>query len=178
MDVPKIGINKILYTTDLSESGRHAFVYAASMAHQYGAELTVFHVVKQEAEPHKSLSTFMSDELWESLKKQDLETALETLLDRRRDDTYIKKCIGDFCEDVKTAGPDNPYVEYSIAVELGHPVEKIIEFADKGGYDCVVMASHGHSSFKGAMLGNTVRRVLKRLKQPVLIVRVPDSTEE
>lgn len=24
MDVPKIGINKILYTTDLSESGRHA----------------------------------------------------------------------------------------------------------------------------------------------------------
>lgn len=177
MDVPKIGFNKILYTTDLSESGRHAFAYAASMAHQYGAELTVFHVVQQEPEKHRSLTTFMSDELWERLKKENLETAIETLLERRRDDTYIKQCIGDFCEGVQSAGPDNPYVEYSIAVASGHPVEKILEYADKGGYDCIVMASHGHSSFKDAMLGNTVRRVLKRAKQPVLVVRVPDNEE-
>ena len=175
MDVPKIGINKILYTTDLSESGRHAFAYAASLAHQYGAELTVYHVVHQDSEPHKSLSTFMSDELWESLKKQNLETAMETLLERRRDDTYIKQCIGEFCEGVQSAGPANPYVEYTVAVDLGHPVEKILEFADKEGYDCIVMASHGHSTFQGAMLGNTVRRVLRRAKQPVLVVRVPES---
>lgn len=177
MDVPKIKINKILYTTDLSESGRHAFAYAASLAHQYGAELTVYHVVHQDPEPHKSLSTFMSDELWESLKKQNLETAMETLLERRRDDTYIKQCIGEFCEGVQSAGPDNPYVEYTVAVDLGHPVEKILEFADKEGYDCIVMASHGHSTFQDAMLGNTVRRVLRRAKQPVLVVRVPESQE-
>ena len=177
MDVPKIGFNKILYTTDLSESGRHAFAYAASLAHQYDADLTVFHVVQQDPEPHKSLSTFMSDELWESLKKQNLENALETLLERRRDDTYIKQCIGEFCEDVQSAGPDNPYVKYSIAVESGHPVEKILEFAEKEGYDCIVMASHGHSSFQDAMLGNNVRRVLKRAKLPVLVIRVPESEE-
>lgn len=177
MDVPKVGIHKILYTTDLSESGRHAFAYAASLAHQYGAELTVYHVVQQDAEPHKSLSTFMSDELWESLKKQNLETAMETLLERRRDDTYIKQCIGEFCEGVQSAGPDNPYVEYNVAVDLGHPVEKILEFADKEGYDCIVMASHGHSTFQDAMLGNTVRRVLRRAMQPVLVVRVPENKE-
>lgn len=175
MDVPKIGIKKILYTTDLSESGRYAFAYAASLSHQYGAELTVYHVVHQDPEQHRSLSTFMSDELWEKLKKEDLETAMETLLERRRDDTLIKQQVGEFCENIQNAGPDNPYVVYDIVVEMGHPVEKIIEYAEGEGYDCIVMASHGHSTFQDAMLGNTVRRVLKRAKQPVLVVRVPEK---
>ena len=44
--IPKIEYKKILYTTDLSESGRYAFPHAASMARCSGAELVVLHVVE------------------------------------------------------------------------------------------------------------------------------------
>ncbi len=176
MDVPKINIQKILYTTDLSESGRHAFAYAASMAKQYQADLTVMHVVPAESEMDKRLIGYMPEELWEQLKKQSLQEARETLLGRKRDDAYIKKCVGDFCEEIQEAGPKEAYISYTVAVELGHPVEKIIKFAGDGGYDLIVMGSHGHSTFEDAMIGNTVRRVLRRAAIPVMVIRVPKDS--
>lgn len=173
MDIPRISIKKILYPTDLSESGRQAFAYAASLTRQYEAELTVFHVVKADPELNKSLIGYIPDELWETIKKQSLEEARETLLHRKRDDAFIKKCIGDFCDDILAAGPEESYVSYDIALDMGHPVEKIIDFADKGKYDLIVMASHGHSLLEDAVLGTTVRRVLRRAQVPVLVVRTP-----
>ena len=37
MTLANIQIKKILYATDLSESARHAFSYAVSLANMYGA---------------------------------------------------------------------------------------------------------------------------------------------
>ena len=173
MDLPKIAIKNILYTTDLSESGRYAFTYALSLAHVYKADLTVLHVVKSEPELDRSLIGYIPDELWDSLKKESLEDARETLLGRKRDDTFIKKCIGKFCEEIQAEIPRDAYVGYNIALELGHPVEKIIDFAGNEGCDIIVMASHGRSTLEDAMLGNTVRRVLRRATVPVMVVRVP-----
>lgn len=178
MDVPKISIKNILYTTDLSESGRYAFAYALSLAHLYKSDLTVLHVVKSEPELDRSLIGYISDELWENLKKESLEAARETLLGRKRDDTFIKKCIGKFCEEIQAEIPKDAYVGYNIALELGHPVEKIIEFASDEGCDLIVMASHGHSILEDAMLGNTVRRVLRRATVPVMVVRLPKGDGE
>ncbi|MEN8188500.1 MAG: universal stress protein [Thermodesulfobacteriota bacterium] len=175
MDVPKIAIKNILHTTDLSEAGRHAFAYAASLAHQYNAELTVLHVVRSAPDLDRSLIGYIPDEMWEDMKKQSLEEARQTLLTRKRDDTFIKKCVGKFCEEIQAGRPDDAFVSYDIAVELGHPVEKIIEFAASSGSDMIVMASHGHSTLEDAMLGNTVRRVLRRSPVPVMVVRLPKS---
>lgn len=177
MEVPKISIQKILYTTDLSESGRHAFAHAASLANKYKADLTVLHVVKLDRELSRSLIGYIPDELWDNLKKQSLEEARKALLERRRDDAFIKQCIGDFCEEIQANGPKEAYIRYNVAVELGHPVEKILEYAQIGKYDMIVMASHGHSTLEDAMLGNTVRRVLRRASIPVLVVRVPDENK-
>jgi len=44
MIVPQI--KKILYATDLSENARYAFAYAASLANQYGAGVTILHVLE------------------------------------------------------------------------------------------------------------------------------------
>ncbi len=121
----------------------------------------------------KSLLGYIPDELWEEIKKQSLEEAQTALLERKRDDAFIKKCVDDYCDQILSAGPEDSYISYDIALKLGHPVEKIIEFADQGNYDFIVMASHGHSALEDAMLGNTVRRVLRRAKVPVLVVRTP-----
>ena len=64
VEVPKVTIKKILYVTDLSETGRHAFSYAASLAHTYGAALTVLHVLDEGPDLDKRLEGYITEHMW------------------------------------------------------------------------------------------------------------------
>lgn len=176
MEVPKIAIRKILYPTDLSETGRHAFAYAASLANRYGAELTVFHVLEEGPELDPRLAGYISEELWEEIKQRDLREATEILVRRRRDDAAIRSTVSDFCEAAQLGVPEEAYVTYDIDVTFGHPVPEIVRKARQGGYDLIVMGSHGHGTLVEAMafmIGDTVRDVLRRSPVPVVVVPLP-----
>jgi nucleotide-binding universal stress UspA family protein len=67
-----------------------------------------------------------------------------------------------------------PYVTYDVVVETGDPAEKIVEKAHGEGYDLVVIAKHGHGVIHGGLIGDTVRRVMRRCNLPVLVVPVPE----
>ena len=47
----------------------------------------------------------------------------------------------------------------------------IVEAADAGGADLIVMGSHGRSGFEKLVLGSVAQRVLSHARQPVLVVR-------
>jgi len=165
--VPKIEYKKILYTTDLSESGRYAFQHAASLSSCYGAEITVIHVVEGGPELDRRLLGYVDEKLWSEIKKRNLEEAKDILIKRKRDNAAILECVGQFCEEMQAD------VKYGIMVKMGDPVAAIIKEAEKGKYDLIVMGSHGQGSIKSAVMGNTVKSVIKRSKVPVLVVRVP-----
>jgi len=62
-------IKKILFTTDLSQQTRHAFNYAAGLAHQYGATLTILYVMEDlSGSQNAHLKAFIGSERWEELK--------------------------------------------------------------------------------------------------------------
>ncbi|UCH45383.1 MAG: universal stress protein, partial [Nitrospiraceae bacterium] len=73
--IPKVEYKRILYTTDLSESGRHAFHHAASLTNCYGADLTVIHVVEGGPELDKRLFSYVDEKLWEEIKTRNLQEA-------------------------------------------------------------------------------------------------------
>jgi len=171
--LPKVGFDKVLYITDLSDSGRTAFPYAASIAHKYGAEITVLHVVEAH-DFEKYLVGYISEPLWDQLKDRSLQEARQMLLDRKREDTAIKDSVDAMCRQSQ----DHPYVTYDLVVEMGDPVDKILEKAHGENYDLVVMGKHGHGAMKGALMGDTCQRVVRRCQKPVLIVEVPDDKQE
>lgn len=174
--LPKIGFERILYITDLSDSGRPAFPYAASLAHKYGAALTVFHVVETH-DFEKYLVGYINETLWEEIRNRNLHEARQLLVDRKRDDTAIKSSVdGIFRESM--ADLEHPYVTYDVAIDLGDPVERILAKANKGDYDLLIMAKHGHGAFKGALMGDTCQRVVHRCRKPVLVVEVPPKNED
>ena len=173
MEVPEILFKKILYTTVLSEAGRFAFAHAASLSHQYNADLTVFHVIDDQPDLDRHLAGYMNEELWDEIKQRNLAEARQILIDRKRDNAAIKECIQKYCEIIQKANTDHPYVSYDIVVGMGNPVEQILLQAEKGGYDLIVMSNLGHSTLKDAVMGSTVLRVLRRSKVPVLVVRLP-----
>jgi nucleotide-binding universal stress UspA family protein len=171
--LPKIEFKKILYTTDLSESGRHAFPYAASVAQRYNAELTVFHVVETR-DFEKYLVGYISEDFWKELKTRDLEEARQILLSRKRDDVEIKDIVHHFCDESLSPDPDKSVLSYRVMVETGEPVEKILQEAHSGDYDLVVISKRGNrSSVKDAIIGNTTRRVIRRCNVPVMVVQLP-----
>jgi nucleotide-binding universal stress UspA family protein len=175
--VPKIEYKKILYTTDLSESGRYAFHHAASLTNHYKADLTVFHVVEGGPELDKRLFSYVDEKLWEEIKTRNLEEARGILIKRRRDNAAIKECVGQFCESVQGNIPEEPDVSYNVVVRMGDPVSLIIEEAEAGNFDVIVMGFHGHGPVRTAMMGDTVLRVVKQSRIAVLVVRVPENDD-
>lgn len=174
--IPRVAYRKILYATDLSEAGRSAFPHAASIAHSYDAELTVFHVVESK-DFEKYLIGYISEELWDQIKTRDLEQARQLLVHRKRDDAAIRSSVDQFCKDSVAEHHDEPYVTYDVVVETGDPADKIVEKAHQEGYDLVVIAKRGHGVIHGGLIGDTVRRVTRRCNVPVLVVPVPRKEE-
>ena len=177
--VPRVEYKKILYATDLSETGRFAFPYAASIAHRYNSELTVFHVV-ETVEFEKYVVGYISEDLWDEIKTRNLDEAREMLTKRKRDDTSIQDAVDQLCQESLPQGENQPYVTYKVVVKSGDPVEKIVKEAHRGDYDLVVIGEHGKSVIRDALkrkVGSTAWRVLHRCKVPVLVVRVPPRND-
>ena len=63
----------------------------------------------------------------------------------------------------------------AISVEVkclrGHPAQQIVECADKGAFDLVVLGNRGHHGFFSRLLGGTADRVSVHAKCDVLIVK-------
>jgi len=175
-ETPRIVFKKILYLTDLSESGRRAFPYAANIAHAYGAELTVFHVVESH-DFEKYLVGYISEPLWDEIKQGSLKEARAILIKRKRDDTKIRESIDAHCQDAMP-GDGGCYVSYDVDVEFGDPVDRVLEKAEDEGYDLIVVSRHGHGVLKGALIGDTAQRIVRRCTKPVLVVEVPPKEDE
>jgi nucleotide-binding universal stress UspA family protein len=170
--LPRIDYKKILYVTDLSEEGRLAFPHAASIAHSYNAELTVFHVVESR-EFEKFLQGYINEELWDEIRNRNVEEAREILVKRKRGDTSIKNDIQQLCEETMESSETSPYVTYDIAVEIGEPSDRIIEKANTGGYDLVVIGKRGQGILRGGLMGDTARRVIRHCNVPVIVIPIP-----
>jgi nucleotide-binding universal stress UspA family protein len=58
-----------------------------------------------------------------------------------------------------------------VLVLEGDPARTIAQHAEGGGYDLLVMGSHGHGALAGLILGSVAMRVLAQCRTPVLLIR-------
>ncbi|MBL0421330.1 universal stress protein [Ramlibacter sp. AW1] len=76
------------------------------------------------------------------------------------------KVIDPVVERLTTAG-----LRASGTYKPGSIGETIAEFAEKGGYDLIIMGSHGHGALGRLVMGSVANRVLAHCTVPVLLVR-------
>ncbi|PGZ46234.1 universal stress protein [Bacillus anthracis] len=62
-------------------------------------------------------------------------------------------------------------VSYEIKVLHGEPGPTIVDYANKGSFDLVVLGSRGLNALQEMVLGSVSHKVAKRVKYPVLIVK-------
>jgi nucleotide-binding universal stress UspA family protein len=159
-------INKILYTTDLSQNARYAFGYAASLANRYDAGITIFHVLEDISPTADSLvMNIIGKDKWQEIRSRNEKEVLDT----------IKSRLTKFCDDVQSELPACPFITDKIIVKIGNPVDEILQEVENNGYDIVVMGAHGQGVLADALMGSVSRRVVRRSKTPVLVVRLPEE---
>lgn len=57
------------------------------------------------------------------------------------------------------------------AWKMGPPGDTIAEFARTGGYDLILMGSHGHGALARLVMGSVTTQVLAQCIVPVLLIR-------
>lgn len=170
-----INIKKILYATDLSDNARYVFAYAVSLAVKYSASITMLHVVHEvPGLADRSVVGYIDADRWEQIKKRHLEDARQALIGKRKEHLAIKEVLEQFAEKIRSTAEASTFSFDEVIVEIGNPVELILEVAENRNCDIIVMGKTGQGLIEGALMGSTATRVVRRSKKPVLVIRNPD----
>ena len=54
---------------------------------------------------------------------------------------------------------------------IGHPVQKLVDYAKEQGIDLIVMATHGRSGIEHALLGGTTEKMVRNAPCSVHVIR-------
>lgn len=142
----------ILVATDCSPLAERGVRTAVELAAFHGATLTALLVVPDYTTHEFAESVFVGGTRPESLRKQ-LAQAGRLRLDRS----------------LEAIGSDKP-IERLVAVS-DSPAQEIVDHAQRGKCDLIVMTSHGRTALTSAFLGSQTVRVLALSQTPVLVVR-------
>jgi nucleotide-binding universal stress UspA family protein len=147
-------IRKILVPTDGSKTALKSVQYAAGLAGQTGAAITLLGVIDKHIRMTQTIPSI----------------ATPTHLIEPIED-YLRQVVEAELSKAESICSKNG-IRAKRIVRTGHPVEEIIKAAEKTKTDLIVMGSHGKSALKAAVLGSTTFGVIhKDTKIPVLVVR-------
>lgn len=62
-------------------------------------------------------------------------------------------------------------VKHDIVIRTGHVAREIIDCANAGKFDLIVLGSKGRSAIADLLIGSVAQRVLATAKQPVVLVK-------
>jgi universal stress protein A len=145
---PRLQLRSILVPTDFSRPSLKALHYAAALAAQFGAKLTLLNVVEPIGPtPDFAYNPVVLDNetVTANAKEQ-----LQRLLARQ--------------------GINVALVEKTL-VRHGVPFNEISGAASRLKADLIVIATHGYTGLKHVFLGSTAERVVRHAPCPVLVVR-------
>jgi nucleotide-binding universal stress UspA family protein len=147
-----LGVTNILVAVDFSDCSKAALDYAAVLARNVGATLTLVHVVEPYVYPEDlsaGLTIEQVDARW-------MRTAREKLEELRRQ-TSTEKILS------------------NVIVTMGPAWRQIVETAKSRHADLIVTGTHGYTGLTHVVLGSTAERVVRHAGRPVLVVPAPPT---
>jgi nucleotide-binding universal stress UspA family protein len=146
----------LIKPVDFSSNSQEATYYACRLAKQNEASVTLLHVY--EFTPYLAPTDFavLDDKLLEIVKIAAEESILKAKEEAQR---KIK-------EEAQKLEP--PHVESLLVV--GIPFMVITQTAKEGGYDLIVLGTHGRTGLKHVLIGSVAERVVQHASCPVLVV--------
>jgi len=143
---------QILVPTDFSEAANAARTYATMLADAFGATLHVLNVIPDPLAMGWGADAAYLPQLLERTEQNVREQLESTLTPEERKKFHVQS-----------------------AVDIGVPVDCIVEYADKHGIDLIVMGTHGRGTVERLWVGSVTQGVLRRASCPVVVVQQPKT---
>jgi nucleotide-binding universal stress UspA family protein len=144
------GFERILAPIDFSDCSLDALEYAARMARQFKAKLTILHVMEPEA--------------------YGLDFTLRHAPDPARIER-LRNRLADLTASLTRSG-----IEAEHGLRGGLPVDTILNAERSQPADLIVMGTHGRRGLSHLISGSVTHAVLRQARCPVLTVRSPKFT--
>ncbi|PTL75511.1 universal stress protein [Vitiosangium sp. GDMCC 1.1324] len=145
-------VQRILVPVDFSETSKRALEWAFFFANRFDAKLDVLHVWRP--------SEYAGDEMV-VLTRSEPELTLSTYLHNHADQQ-----LSAFLENV-------PHSKQLL--ESGEPAQVIVKVAGEGGYDLIVMGTHGRTGLSHLRMGSVAEKVVRLAPCPVFTYRMPSA---
>ncbi len=148
--------SRILVPVDLTVGSRAIIDYALQIARPFNASIELMHA--WEPPQYVAPDLLVSAPGWnpQSLEKTALDAArkeLESLLSQM----------------------EAPPQSLSQRLEVGEPGAAILRVAEEGGFDLIIMGTHGRRGLPRLLLGSVAQKVIARAPCPVLTLHVSEE---
>ena len=140
---------KILYPTDFSEVSKKAINYIKQLKEAGTQEVVVLHVLNEKG--IEAMARYASGSFDELLQRVEKEAADEM----KQIEAVLKK-----------SG-----FKVKLRIEIGIPLTDILKVEEEEGVTAIVIGSHGRSNVKEMLLGSVSEKVIRKSKNPVLVIK-------
>ena len=138
--------NKIIITTDFSETSYLAIKHGAFLAQYTKGEIYLVHIITKH---------------WEKFNVFTPSITIENI--EKASDAVTTK-LNELASSIK-----NEYgVKVTTVVNTGNPTSEIIKFAKEIEADLIVMGTHGYSSWEDLTIGSNALKIITKSPCPVL----------
>jgi len=141
-----LNTNKIIITTDFSETSLLAIKHGASLAKCCGGEVYLLHIISKHWE---QFNVFTPNVTVDSIEKG--SSAVQVKMSELA--TEIRRDYG---------------VTVTTAVNTGSPTSEIVKFAKEIGAGMIVMGTHGYSAWEDLTIGSNALKVITKSPCPVM----------
>lgn len=149
-----MSFRKILIAVDFSPHAEHALEVAADLAKRLGAAVGIVHV-------HEPV-------VW--------APGLVEALDAKAG-AALRSGLDGLLTEAATRARAAGVASVETRLIEGAPFVEIARCAQEGGYDLIVLGTHGRTGIGHALIGSVAERVVRKAHCPVLTVNLPSSTE-
>lgn len=147
---------KILYPTDFSDLAGKALGYIKQLKEAGSQEVVIMNVINQR----------IIDGL---MRHAFLDKDIEKWLAQAK--TNAQESLAEIRSDLESAG----FAVKSI-VRIGFPWQVILDVEKEEAPSVIVMGSHGRSNLAEMLLGSVSERVVRKCKQPVMVIKRESAT--
>jgi universal stress protein A len=148
---PNWQLKNILVPVDFSPASQNAFRYALRFAEEFGAEVTLLHVV--EPPPSTRFAAIPGFPEMPSFPETDFSEP--------------KKNLRALIASSRNGNRECPHWK----MRAGVPSHEIVDAAKENDVDLIIIATHGYTGWKHFCIGSTAERVVRAAPCPVLVVR-------
>ncbi len=152
-----VSVKKILFPTDFSEASHYALDYAVQLTKMYDAHLEIVHIMFDEA---NIVSFYLPQMTMQNISGEFEEGATKQF------DEFIANA------------PELEGVQFSRKLLKGTPYNEVVKEAELGGFDLIVIGTHGRTGLEHVLFGSTAEKVVRKAPCPVLTVRPKGKVNE